>query len=264
MENKVINDNIYNISNAGNVGNSGNENNACKNSTNICKQNDCDISFNSINYLTLEIMANTESYNKYLKKNNLDHDSSLKKEKRFYRKRIISMTKDILFNNNSGADININIVNPSKLDDVILNAFNTYAKVCISYFKFKDTMDTIQGEYTNMNLNACTGVDTNASDDIMDINEANKLFMRQMEKKVLTLDSYVIKTSPPQDEMVIPQTKDFNLKDPKYKKKDIKKFSKYKPGLNNLTADGINVIISKKNKSEIELSIDAATDATNT
>ena len=71
MENKVINDNIYNISNAGNVGNSGNENNACKNSTNICKQNDCDISFNSINYLTLEIMANTESYNKYLKKNNL-------------------------------------------------------------------------------------------------------------------------------------------------------------------------------------------------
>ena len=41
---------------------------------------------------------------KYLKKNNLDHDSVLKKEKRFYRKRIISMAKDILFNNNSSEE----------------------------------------------------------------------------------------------------------------------------------------------------------------
>ena len=232
----------------------------------VSNQSNCDISFNSINsinsinYLTLEIMANTESYNKYLKKNNLDYDSALKKEKRFYRKRIISMTKDILFNNNAGSDININSSNPSKLDDVILNAFNTYAKVCISYFKFKDTMDTIQGEYKNMNLDACTDADAcvGAGDDITDIDDANKLFMRQMEKKVLTLDNYVIKTSPPQDEMVIPQTKDFNLKDPKYKKKDIKKFSKQKPGLNHLTTDGINVIISKKDKSDIEMSLDTA------
>jgi hypothetical protein len=262
MENTVIIDNICNISNASNASNAGTAGNI-GNVINTSKHNECDIPFNSINYLTLEIMANTESYNKYLKKNNIDHDTALKKEKRFYRKRIISMTKDILFNNNSGADVNnnINTITPSKLDDVILNAFNTYAKVCISYFKFKDTMDTIQGEYKNMNLDACIGVDTNASNDIMDINEANKLFMRQMEKKVLTLDNFVIKTSPPQDEMVIPQTKDFNLKDPKYKKKDIKKFSKNKPALNHLTTDGINVIINKKDKSEIELSIDAAATA---
>jgi hypothetical protein len=202
-------------------------------------------------------MANTESYNKYLKKNNLDHESALKKEKRFYRKRIISMTKDILFNNLCSNNSNNN---SSNLDEVILNAFNTYAKVCISYFKFKDTMDTIQGEYTNINLDAGldAGAGVGADDDITDINDANKLFMRQMEKKVLTLDNYVIKTSPPQDEMVIPKTKDFNLKDPKYKKKDIKKFSKQKPGFNNLTFDGINVIISKKDKSDIEMSLDTA------
>lgn len=82
------------------------------NVANVMKYNNCDVPFNSINYLTLEIMANTDSYNKYLKKNNLDHDSVLKKEKRFYRKRIISMAKDILFNNNSGQD------------EEILNAFN--------------------------------------------------------------------------------------------------------------------------------------------
>jgi hypothetical protein len=213
---------------------------------NVMKYNNCDIKFNSIDYLTLEIMANTESYNKFLKKNNLDHDSILKKDKRFYRKRIISMTKDILFNNNSGHD------------EVILNAFNTYARVCISYFKFKDTMDTIQGEYTNMNIADGVGADADMTDIDLDISEANKFFMRQIEKKVLTLDNFVIKTAPPPDEMVVPQTKDFNLKDPKYKKKDIKKFSKNKPVLNHLTTDGINVIISKKDKSEIELSIDAA------
>ena len=217
---------------------------------NIMKYNSFDVSFNSIDYLTLEIMANTDSYNKYLKKNNLDHDSVLKKEKRFYRKRIISMAKDILFNNNSGQD------------EEILNAFNTYARTCISYFKFKDTMDTIQGEYTNMNIaDGADGADADMTDIDLDISEANKLFMRQMEKKVLTLDNFVIKTAPPPDEMVVPQTKDFNLKDPKYKKKDIKKFSKQKSSLNHLAPDGINVIISKKDKSEIELSIDAALNA---
>jgi hypothetical protein len=39
--------------------------------------------------------------------------------------------------------------------------------------------------------------------------------------------NFVIKTSPPtENEIIIPKTKDFNLKDPKYKKKDIKKSSK--------------------------------------
>ena len=158
------------------------------------------------------------------------------------------MTKDILFNNSSGQD------------DLILNAFNTYARICISYFKFKDTMDTIQGEYSNINNSndnsnegLCDSPD-NRTD--IDINEANKLFMRQMDKKVLTLDNFVIKTSPPPDEMVVPQTKDFNLKDPKYKKKDIKKFSRQKSCLNHLAPNGVNVIISKKEKSEIEVSHD--------
>jgi hypothetical protein len=46
---------------------------------------------NSVNYITLETMANSDTYNKYLKKNNLDHDTVLKSEKKFYRKRISAM-----------------------------------------------------------------------------------------------------------------------------------------------------------------------------
>ena len=73
------------------------------------------------------------------------------------------------------------------------------------------------------------------------------------------MDNFVIKTSPPQDEMVLPKTKDFNLKDPKYKKKDIKRSSASGLGshANNGvkwadTNDVINVKVTKKEKSDIE------------
>jgi hypothetical protein len=243
-------------------------------------------SINNVDYITLEIMANSDTYNKYLKKNNLDRDSVLKKEKRFYRKRIISMTKDLLLNSVSSAN-DVKTDESSKVDDVIVNAFNTYARLCISYFKFKDTMDTIQGEYKDMNVDTnivANGNGNGNADDINvsinsienddNLNEANKLFMKQIDKKVLTLDNFVIKTSPPKEEMVIPQTKDYNLNDPKFKKKDIKKFGSTNSKLNKeskKTKDSHvhhedkvstknnnmdNIIINKKSKSDIEMLLD--------
>jgi hypothetical protein len=195
--------------------------------------------FDIVNYITLEMMSNNDSYTKYLKQHKLDHDAVLKREKRFYRKRIIALTKDILFNNvnaNPGANPGVNpgantdATPPSqpdipKIDDVVVSAFNTYARLCISHFKFKDTMDTIQGEYKDMNGETCTEnkiVDDLDEDMSSNINEANKLCMKQNDKKILTLDAYVVKTSAPKKEMILPKTKNVNLKDPKYKKKDIK------------------------------------------
>ena len=138
-------------------------------------------------------------------------------EIKFYRKRIAAMAKDILNNN-------VNNNSDSPINDVIVNAFNTFARLCISHFKFKDTMDNIQGDYKDMVLvdkeDEESGVDNLEG---WSIDEANKLFMKQVDKKVITMDNFVTKTSPPQDEMIIPKTKDLNLKDPKYKKKDIKK-----------------------------------------
>lgn len=188
-----------------------------------------------INYITLEIMANSDTYNKYLKKNNLDHDAVLKSEKKFYRKRITAMAKDILNNN-------INNNSDSPIDDIIINAFNNFARLCISHFKFKDTMDNIQGDYTDVgieNKSNTTIINDEKIDEVQDntntINEANKLFMKQVDKKVITMDNFIIKTTPPQNEIIVPKTKEFNLKDPKYKKKDIKKSSKnYKKDSNNI------------------------------
>ena len=187
--------------------------------------------FDIVNYITLEMMSNNDSYTKYLKQHKLDHDAVLKKEKRFYRKRIIALTKDILFNNvNANPGVNTDATPPSqpdipKIDDIIVSAFNTYARLCISHFKFKDTMDTIQGEYKDMNHETHTEnkiVDDWDEDMSNNINEANKLCMKQNDKKILTLDAYVVKTSAPKKEMILPKTKNVNLKDPKYKKKDIK------------------------------------------
>jgi len=218
------------------------------NSQSIKCNNDIELSsiknIDNINYITLETMANIDTYNKYLKKNNLDHDTVLKRDKKFYKKRIIAMTKDILNNN-----VNNNMDSP--IDDVVINAFNNFARLCITHFKFKDTMDNIQGDYKdvgiatgtstsiihgqnyngeNYNGENCNNANCNnpncneVIDNINTLNEANKLFMKQVDKKVITMDNFVIKTSPPpEDEMIIPKTKDFNLKDPKYKKKDIKK-----------------------------------------
>ena len=191
---------------------------------------------NSVNYITLETMANSDTYNKYLKKNNLDHETVLKSEKKFYRKRISAMVKDILYNNlNNNSDCPVS--------DVIITAFNTFARLCVSHFKFKDTMDNIQGDYKGMVLADTSGVDLGV--DTMEgwsIDEANKLFMKQVDKKVITMDNFVTKTSPPQDEMLLPKTKELNLKDPKYKKKDIKKgFTK-----NNINGKNSNEILEFK------------------
>jgi len=200
----------------------------------------------NINYITLEIMANSDTYNKYLKRNNLEHDTVLKGDKRFYRKRIAAMAKDILNNN-------VNNNSDSPINDVIINAFNTFARLCISHFKFKDTMDNIQGDYKDMNLvNTSTG-EASSVDTIegWSMDEANKLFMKQIDKKVITMDNFVTKTSPPQDEMIIPKMKDLNLKDPKYKKKDIKKgFTKNHISNGVKWADTNEVIEVKVTKSE--------------
>jgi hypothetical protein len=229
---------------------------------------------NSIDYMTLEIMANSDTYNKYLKRNNLDHDSVLKKEKKFYRKRIISMTKDILFNGiykNDNQENNGNSNQSSKIDDVIINSFNTYARMCITYFKFKDTMDEIQGEYKDMNVDPSVdpngGANIDETGDIHNegnennIMEANKLFMKQMDKKVITLDNFVIKISQPKEEMMLPKTKNYKLNDPKFKKKDIKKFGSTNSKINK---DNVNIpkniietiIINKKSQSDIECLLD--------
>ena len=137
----------------------------------------------------------------------------LRKDKKFYRRRILNLTKEMLINNYS------NDVLPD-----VREAFDKYVKTCIGYFKIKDELDIIQNDCYIENL--LDEITTNKldADDIVSPEEANKLMMRSIKINQLPLDSFVkIKQVIPTKEVILPQQKDINLQDPSLKKKGIYK-----------------------------------------
>jgi hypothetical protein len=196
-----------------------------------------DISLNSVDDATIEFMVNVAQYEKYLRRNNIDYDTGFKRDLRFYRKRIISITKDLF---------------KDELKDVTLNgAFNMYMKACISHLKFEDQSETIQKCYV------CMGIATVAQQhcicsnalNIFELNKANELYFKPKEVKKLTLDTYVIKKSSSQkkEPVVFPQQFKFNPKDPSFKHKGLKKQKK-----------------KEKEKEKLNSALAATTEATET
>lgn len=172
-----------------------------------------DISFNPINQVTLKYMVNNEHFSKYLKNNHLHTDTQFKKDKKFYRHRIISLTKDLFKNNHEDNSVN--------------NTFHSYIISCITFFKFKDRSEFIQKEYNDLQLDKDKNYDDdnndNDSDELIILNtlENDKQFIKEnTEKKILTLDNFVIKKNENKPNIILPQAKEINLKDPIYKYKD--------------------------------------------
>jgi hypothetical protein len=184
-----------------------------------------DISLNSVDDATLEYMVNVTQYEKYLRKNNIDYNTGFKRDLKFYRKRIISITKDLFKNEMKDIDVTLNGV------------FNMYMKACISHLKFEDQSETIQKCYVCMGIVAgeqiaqeqqqqnCTCNDKLDALNAFELNKANELCFKPKEVKKLTLDTYVIKKSSSQkkEPVVFPQQFKFNPKDPSFKYKGLKK-----------------------------------------
>ena len=184
-----------------------------------------DISLNSVDDATLEYMVNVTQYEKYLRKNNIDYNTGFKRDLKFYRKRIISITKDLFKNEMKDIDVTLNGV------------FNMYMKACISHLKFEDQSETIQKCYVCMGIVAgeqiaqeqqqqnCTCNDKLDALNAFELNKANELCFKPKEVKKLTLDPYVIKKSSSQkkEPVVFPQQFKFNPKDPSFKYKGLKK-----------------------------------------
>lgn len=141
-----------------------------------------------------------------------------KKDKKFYRRRIINLTREMLLNNN--------------IEDILLDVketFDAYVKACIGFFKVKDETDIIQAD---MNLNELCFLEEITKDDkildkddIVTPEEANKLMMKTIKINKLPLDNFVtiknLKIS--KEEPILPKQKDINLKDPILKNKGIRK-----------------------------------------
>jgi len=140
---------------------------------------------------------------------------------------------------------------PETMSDIFVSqAFDAYAKACITHFRNKDKNDALQEEHiaecvaighlpsiveedaaSNLNF------DDDAYDDDDDGANANVSNDTKRKLDILmtfdkhkhnshapTLDTYVIKITPPpmSKPAPIPQFKEINLDDPKFKTKDIK------------------------------------------
>ena len=165
---------------------------------------------NFINQITVDCLINKSQKEKLENKAN---GYFLKKDKKFYRRRILNLTKEMLLNSYSD----------EVLPDV-KNAFENYVKTCIGYFKIKDEMDIIQKDYETDTLLDELTANKLDEDDMVTPEEADKLMMRSIKINHLPLDKFVkIKQLKPVRPIIIPQQKEINLQDPNLKKKGISK-----------------------------------------
>ena len=185
-----------------------------------------------INQITLECLINKDQYEKYLTKNMDKVKISNKKDKKFYRKRILQLTRDILLNNP-----------PNNINNDIVFTFETYVKTCIQYFKMIDKTDIIQGDHptSDQPLDKAQPELDNLNSNTEEIDQ-NMLYRPEPQK---TLDQFVKKIMiKPEKPKILPLVKEINLKEPSLREKGIDKSIRKKKNVN------INYEENQKSKEE--------------
>ena len=164
-----------------------------------------------VDQVTLDCLLNKSMFNAHVK--NKKAQSINKEERKFYKKRIYNLFKELL----------INKAEPEDLLPDVKYAYDNFIKASINYFKTIDNNDLLQEEYKTLdeagleNINAIPEL----GDDIA-VEEADKLMMRSIKIKPPSLDKYVKrKTTKPQEKMILPKQKEVNLMDPELKVKGI-------------------------------------------
>jgi hypothetical protein len=192
-----------------------------------------------VNQVTLDCLLNKHQYEKYVsKKISKDVD---KKEKKFYRKRILNLTKDLLASETEVTNL---------LPDVKY-AFDNYVRACIHSFKVLDSNDINQSEYENIKKIEQSreekidedgeGDDKTNEDDENEYEDGEEesakknknIINKQSADNILarsniriinpSLDSFIkIKMPQMREEMILPKQKEINLNEPSLKTKGIK------------------------------------------
>ena len=175
--------------------------------------------------ITLECLMNESSYEKYLTNNTINAENDKinnDNDRRFYKKRIINMTKELL-KRNSNIDTNTNI----------RNCFDEYVKNCVLYFKEIDRTDILQEKHGIKSVNTKDQTIFKENHKIHTILEENDnsidhlLFNKNEKvKKITDLMGVKRKQLVKKKEVPIPKQYNINLKDPKLRKKGLKKKEK--------------------------------------
>ena len=157
---------------------------------------------NKVDELTLACLINPEHYSRYMVNRKNDYQHIRDKDRRFYKKRILALTKEMVKGRYPTRDLQ--------------TSFNVYVDTLIDYFKFIDQKDIIQEEYTD--ISGAESIPNN----IHSYEEANELIMHKPQT-VPTMDDYVTRSIPFKKNIVLPQQRKINLRDPSLKRKGIKK-----------------------------------------
>jgi len=128
--------------------------------------------------LTMDTMINVAAYSKYISKRDADVETRSdhkKSERRFYKKRILALTKEL-------------IKNPTHINDTsLINASIAYINACIMHFKFIDLSDTLQQEYAeddNANDDANDNDNDNANANSNNVNDNSELNFEETVNKI--------------------------------------------------------------------------------
>lgn len=193
----------------------------------------------SLTYLTNPL------YQKILKKKSqtdTDKESDTSKSDiKFYRKRISSLTKEML-----KGDIPDNTL--------IKSIYETYVNGLIKYFKIMDTTDIIQKQYDNNDDNIDDNND-NENDNVASELNLKEINMSSLLKpyNVNTLDNFVVKQqNETNDTKVIPIILEVDLKEPSLKRKGIKDKEKKEKVKNVKDKDVKDVKDVKEEKVEVK------------
>ena len=152
------------------------------------------------NILTeLEYLVNPLLYNKIFNK---EVDEISKKDIKFYRKRIIQLTKNLFKDNDYP---------PS-----LINAHTEYVHTAINYLKVEDTRDILQEEYDNIESDEMGSLD---ADKLLYNDNPDKILYNTKDKDMR--DFVTIKKK--ENKKNLPLVKNIELNDPKLKMKGVKK-----------------------------------------
>ena len=168
---------------------------------------------------------NKDIYNKYIKNNTIKLPNSVnKKDKKFYKKRIYNIIKQLLSSQETE-------IEPRLFTDV-QKSFDHFVNICIHSLKVIDKSDIIQEDYKDIAESITLNLDLNTELDDADIKtkeEADLLLVRSIKIANPSLDNFVKRkyTKAPET-IVMPQQKDINLRDPNLKIKGIKEKEKEK------------------------------------
>lgn len=170
-----------------------------------------------INQITLDCLIKKDIYIKMQKQNTINKTN--KKDKKFYRKRILNLTRELLLKKQD----DYNEINPD-----IKYSFDHFIKTCIHYFKIIDTNDILQEDFKNFhdivdtNDFITNGVSNNGdNNNEYNSENDNKLFMRSVKMKSGLENFVTIKSTKKEDEIILPKIKDINLEEPTLRNKGI-------------------------------------------